>query len=275
MRQVASGVSTAARSCSGLRGARLVGKQGPWTTASTRRQVDPWVVRCEDRDHLLGRPRAGHGREVVGAIHRRPVVDVVGSRHQHRADTGLRKPGELGGHALHRALGLDVRVEQVAGDEEQVHLLGDREVDGGAERGKLPLALGRRGLPEIRVTRAEVDVCDVQQSKHRVRLPSLVVRPVIGPEVGKPNRVPQAAAPAPRSRDLARSRAARAGPVAPGTRHAFRAPPSLPARIPSLAAHCDISGVTPDEVFSHRRIGAIRRTPGSRAPSQARFDVPV
>ncbi len=86
--------------------------------------------------------------------------------------------GELGRDALDRAPGLDVRVEQVAGDEEQVHLLGQREVDRGLERRELALALRGGRLAEIRVARAEVDVRGVQQSQHGVcRLPSLVTVP--------------------------------------------------------------------------------------------------
>ena len=48
-----------------------------------------------------------------------------------RPDPGLGEALELGGDALDRAARLDVGVEQVAGDEEQVDLLGEGEVDGG------------------------------------------------------------------------------------------------------------------------------------------------
>ena len=68
------------------------------------------------------------------------------------------EPLELRGDALDRAARLDVRVEQVAGDQEEVDLLRDGEVDGRLERRELPLALGGRLLAEIVVTRAEVDV---------------------------------------------------------------------------------------------------------------------
>ena len=80
------------------------------------------------------------------------------------------------GDPLDRSLGLHVGVEQVARDEEQVHLLGDREVHGGPERVELPLALGGGGFPEVRVPRAQVDVGGMQQSKHSVR-PALPGRP--------------------------------------------------------------------------------------------------
>ena len=46
----------------------------------------------------------------------------------------------------------------------EVDLLGDREVDGGAERGELPLALGRRLLAEVVVAGAEMDVGGVDES---------------------------------------------------------------------------------------------------------------
>ena len=65
---------------------------------------------------------------------------------------------QLGGDALDRAPRLHVRVEQVAGDQDEVDLLGDRQVDGRREGGELPLALGGRLLAEVVVARAEMDV---------------------------------------------------------------------------------------------------------------------
>ena len=46
---------------------------------------------------------------------------------------------------------------------------GERDVDGPDERGELPLPLRDGRLAQIRVTRAQVDVCRVEQSKHPVR----------------------------------------------------------------------------------------------------------
>ena len=65
---------------------------------------------------------------------------------------------ELGGDALHRAARLDVAVEQVAGDEEQVDLLGEGQVDGRHEGRELALALRGGLLAEVVVARAEMDV---------------------------------------------------------------------------------------------------------------------
>ena len=65
---------------------------------------------------------------------------------------------QLRGDALHRAARLDVGVEQVAGDEDQVHLLGEGQVDRGHEGRELALALGGRLLTEVVVARAEMDV---------------------------------------------------------------------------------------------------------------------
>ena len=62
-------------------------------------------------------------------------------------DAGLDEPRELRGHALDGAPRLDVGVEQVAGDQDEVDLLRDREVDGGLERRELALALGGRRSP--------------------------------------------------------------------------------------------------------------------------------
>ena len=62
------------------------------------------------------------------------------------------------GHALHGSARLDVAVEQVAGDQEQVDLLGERELDRRDEGGELALALRRRLVAEVVVARAEMDV---------------------------------------------------------------------------------------------------------------------
>ena len=65
---------------------------------------------------------------------------------------------ELAGDALDRATRLDVGVEEVAGDQEEVDLLGEGQVDGRAERGELAIPLGGGLDPEVVVTRAEMDV---------------------------------------------------------------------------------------------------------------------
>ena len=71
---------------------------------------------------------------------------------------------QLGTDALHRAARLDVAVEQVAGDEEQVDLLREREVDGRGEGGELPLALGAGLLTEVVMPGTEVDVRGVDDA---------------------------------------------------------------------------------------------------------------
>ena len=78
------------------------------------------------------------------------------------------EPLELRGDALDGALRLGVGVEQVAGDQDDVDLLVDREGDGGPERRELALALGGGRFAEIGVACAEVDVCGVKQSEHPV-----------------------------------------------------------------------------------------------------------
>ena len=82
----------------------------------------------------------------------------MGARDDRGPDAGLDEPRELGGHALDRAPRLDVRVEQVAGDQDEVDALRDREVHGGREGRELPFALGSRLLSEVVVTGAEMDV---------------------------------------------------------------------------------------------------------------------
>jgi hypothetical protein len=92
----------------------------------------------------------------------------VGAGHDHGPDPGARQPGQLSGDALDGSAGLGVGIEQVARDEEEVELLLDREVDGGLEGGELALALRSRGVAQIGVTSAEVDVRGMEQSEHPV-----------------------------------------------------------------------------------------------------------
>ncbi len=131
------------------------------------RQVDRRVVRVEDGDHAVAWRRTGHRRQVVGAVDRGPVVDVVRARDDDRPDPRVSQACQLRGDALDRAARLDVRVEQVAGDQEEVDLLGDGEVDGRLEGGELSLALRCGLLTEIVVSRAEVDVRGVDDPEHR------------------------------------------------------------------------------------------------------------
>ena len=111
--------------------------------------------------------RAGQRRQVVGAVDRRPVVDVVRARDDDRPDPRVGEPLQLRGDALDRAARLDVRVEQVAGDQEEVDLLGEGEVDGRLECRELALALRRRLLAEIVVAGAEMDVRGMDDPEHR------------------------------------------------------------------------------------------------------------
>ncbi len=130
-------------------------------------QVDPRMVRVEDGDHVVVRPDAGHLGQVVGPIDRRPVVDVVGARDDDRPDARVGQPLELRRDPLHGAARLDVRVEQVAGDQEEVDLLRQREVDRRLEGRELPLPLCGRLLTEIVVSRAQMDVRGVDDPEHR------------------------------------------------------------------------------------------------------------
>ena len=148
IRQVAPVASApASRPASGLCGARFVAKTRPWTTTSSaaRWTLGTSGVRTVTRSSSGG--AAGQRREVVGAIDRGPVVDVVGARDDDRPDPRLGEALQLGGDALDRAARLDVGVEQVAGDQEEVDLLGQGEVDGRLEGRELALALGGRLLP--------------------------------------------------------------------------------------------------------------------------------
>ena len=131
------------------------------------RQVDGRVVGVEDGDHALVGVRAGHRRQVVGPVDRRPVVAVVRARDDDAPDPGVGEPLQLGRDALDRPARLDVRVEQVAGDEEEVDLLRDGEVDGSLEGRELAFALSGRLLTEIVVSRTQVDVSGMDDPEHR------------------------------------------------------------------------------------------------------------
>ena len=119
----------------------------------------------------------------------------MGARDDDRPDPRVGQALQLGRDALDGAARLDVRVEQVAGDQEEVDLLGEGEVDGGLERRELALPLGGGLLAEIVVTRAEMDVCGVDEPQHPVvRLASLAVtvrttrpgrRPHVGPTAAR------------------------------------------------------------------------------------------
>ena len=153
---------------SGLCGARLVAKTWPTTTrSSAARWIEGWSGSMTVIRSSSGRA-AGQRGEVVGAVDRCPVEAVVGARDDDRPDPGLGQALELGGDALDRAARLDVRIEQVAGDQEEVDLLGQGEVDGRLEGRELALALGGRLLSEIVVSRTEMDVRGVDDPEHQV-----------------------------------------------------------------------------------------------------------
>jgi hypothetical protein len=132
------------------------------------RQVDRGTVRIDDRDQIVVGPTAGHRREVVGTVDRGPVEAVMGARDDDRADPRLGQTLEFGGDALDRATGLDVRVEQVTGDQEDVGLLADGGIDRCLEGCELAFALGGRLLSQIVVSRTEMDVRGVDDPEHRV-----------------------------------------------------------------------------------------------------------
>ena len=141
---------------------RLVAATRPKTIRSSGREDDLRPLGREDHDHLAGRLQAGHGGQVVDAVDRRRVVDVVRARDDHRPDAGGGQAAELGRRALHRAARLLVGVEEVARHEDHVDLLGQGQVDRPAEGVELPLALGGRRLAEVVVSSAEMDVGQVQ-----------------------------------------------------------------------------------------------------------------
>ena len=104
---------------------------------------------------------------------------------------GPGEPPEFSSDALNGAAGLRVRIEEVAGDEVEVDLLGDGEVHRGAERGELALTLDGGPLPEIRVPRTQVDVGRVKQPQHRTGVSSCAPRPRYTPDPRRHGKSPQ------------------------------------------------------------------------------------
>ena len=141
-----------------------------------RLEDDRVTLGGQDREQV--RPDgAGQRREVIGTVDGGAVVDVVGARDEDRPDPRVDEPAELGRDELHRAARLDVRVEEIPGDEDEVDLLGDGQVDGRAERRELALALRGGLFAEVRVAGTEVNVGRVEHSEHSVcRPPGWILR---------------------------------------------------------------------------------------------------
>ena len=159
IRHVAATPTSGVNPASGLRGRSLRREDATVDDDVTGRQMDVGHVRAEDRDVVVVDRAAGHRGEVVRAVDRGSVVDVVGAGDEDGPDACVDEALQLGGDALRRTAGLDVRIEQVARDQEQVHLLDEREVDGSRERRELALALRGRLLAHVVVARTEVHVC--------------------------------------------------------------------------------------------------------------------
>ena len=117
---------------------------------------------------IRGADKEGNVRQVVQHV-RHAIQEAQGATvaEERRVDE---PPPELLGHALHAPTGLAVRIEQVAGDEEELDALRDREVDGRPEGRELALALGGSDVTEVGVTRAEMHICCVQEPEHAVGL---------------------------------------------------------------------------------------------------------
>ena len=144
----------------------LRGRHAPIDDEVQTWEDDVRPLRCQHHDHVAASLLASQRGEVVDSVDRGRVVDIVRARDDHGMDPSPGQATELGGRALDRASRLLIGVEKVAGDEDDVDLLGQREVDGSAERLELSLSLGGRRLAEVVMSSAEVDVGHVQQSRH-------------------------------------------------------------------------------------------------------------
>jgi hypothetical protein len=128
-------------------------------------EVHVRVLRVEQRDQIRA-DRARERRQVVRAVDRGSVEDVMRAGRDHDPDPGVDQPLQLGRRPLDRAAWLDIRVEQVARDQDEVDLLGEGKVDRCHEGRELALTLCRGSVAEVRVPRPEMDVGRVQQSQH-------------------------------------------------------------------------------------------------------------
>ena len=73
-------------------------------------------------------------------------------------DAGPSQAAKLGGDALDGASWLGVGIEEIPGDQEDVHFFADRQFHGRPEGGELALAQHGRPFPQVRVPRPQVDV---------------------------------------------------------------------------------------------------------------------
>jgi hypothetical protein len=194
-------------------------------------QDDLRPIRREDRHEVVIGPLAGERRQIVGPVDRCPIVDVVGARDDDGPDPGRRQSTELGADALDRSPGLGVRVEEVAGDQDDIDLLRDRQIDRRLEGRELALALGRGLVTEIGVARPQVHVGRVEELEHPVAA-GLPRRSLPERSSGTPAGVRRALPPS--SRTLGQARRAASGGVAAATLGVLARARS--PHLPSLAA---------------------------------------
>ncbi len=86
----------------------LRGKDAAMDDDVAASDVDRRVVGIEDRDQVVVGAAAREPGQVVGAVDRRLVVDVMGARDDDRADPGSGQPLEFGDDTLHGPARLDV-----------------------------------------------------------------------------------------------------------------------------------------------------------------------
>ena len=130
------------------------------------RVVDGRPLRRQEHDGVVGGV-AGQRGQVVGTVDRGRVEDVVSARQQGHAHAGVGEALEFGGDGVDRAGRLRVRVEEVAGHDEEVDALGESELDRRAESRHLALPLRDSDRSEVAVSGPEVDVGGVEEAEHR------------------------------------------------------------------------------------------------------------
>ena len=235
MRQVASGALSAARSRSGLCGARLVANTGPWTTASRASRWTHGRSGVRTVTQVVARRRAGQRREVVGAVDRRAVVDVVRARDEDGPDAGLDQAGELVAPRAppSAAAGRSSRTgRRRRGTGRPSRRARGPRLAANAANWRSRWAAAASPRSAWRAPRCTSAVCSSRSMRWAALLGVSGLRARRpGPASGRSS--------ARRRRPGRRSASLSAGPVAPGTRLRSGRPHRSRLATPSLGGHCD------------------------------------
>ncbi len=140
----------------------------PGAHAGAQRR-DDHVLRVvgQDRQRAGRRPVADDAGQVVGRVDRGPAGRVGSARDEDDRDAGRDDGLQHGRDTLDQGPRLDARVEQVAGDQEEIGGRGQDELADLLERRELAFPLLARRVAQERVARTEVNVGRLDETEHR------------------------------------------------------------------------------------------------------------